>query len=56
MKFLVEVNQGSVTEYFNTIDYIKDQLFKANNEMVEHYQALLEQYQDNLNNIIIERG
>lgn len=56
MKFLCRVEEGQIKEYFETIDYIKYQLFKANNERIEYYQALLEQYQDDLNNVIIERG
>lgn len=64
MKYLIEVEEDKVTEYFETIDYIKEGLLKIKDEIREEhqefltnqYQSLLEQYQDKLNNIIIERG
>lgn len=57
MKFLCRVEEGQVTSFFETIDYIKGQLMKANDKTtIQTYQALLDQYQMNLDNIVIERG
>ena len=56
MKFKIEVNERMVEEYFDTIDYIKGCLLKVKPENVEEYQALLGQYENELENIIIERG
>lgn len=56
MKFNVNVNEGQVTNYFETIDYLKGLILKAKPELVEEYQALLGQYEMNLENIIITRG
>lgn len=56
MKFNVKVDEKQVTEYFETIDYLKGLILKAKPDLVEEYQALLEQYKMNLENIIIARG
>ena len=56
MKFNVKVDEKQVTEYFEKIDYLKGLILKAKPELVEEYQALLEQYKMNLENIIIARG
>ena len=56
MKFKVEMKEGMIAEYFETIDYIKACLLKVKPEMVEEYQSLLGKYESELENIIIERG
>lgn len=57
LKFKVEVNESKITEYFETIDYIKAKLLEVKTaEDFEEYESLLDYYQNNLDNIVIERG
>ena len=56
IKFKVEVNEGKITEYFETIDYIKAKLLEVPTaEEFEEYESLLDYYQNNLDNIVLER-
>ena len=56
IKFKVEVNEGKITEYFETIDYIKAKLLEVKSaDEFEEYESLLDYYQNNLDNIVIER-
>ena len=56
IKFKVEVNEGKITEYFETIDYIKAKLLEVTStDEFEEYESLLDYYQNNLDNIVLER-
>ena len=56
IKFKVQVDEEKITEYFETIDYIKAKLLEVKTfEDFEEYEALLNYYQSNLDNIVIER-
>ena len=57
MKFLCRVEQGQIERFFETVDYIKGEILKSTDPvMIETYQAMLGEYEMNLNNVIIERG
>lgn len=60
MKFKIEVGQKRIEEYFETIDWLKEMILKSNNDnedwMSDYYQAKLDEYEMNLENIVIERG
>lgn len=57
MKFLCRVEEGQIERFFETVDYIKGEILKTTDPvMIETYQAMLGEYEMNLNNVIIERG
>lgn len=57
MKFLCRVEEGQIERFFETVDYIKGEILKSTDPvMIETYQAMLGEYEINLNNVIIERG
>ncbi len=57
MKFLCRVEEGQIERFFETVDYIKGEILKSTDPvMIETYQAMLGEYEMNLNNVIIERG
>ena len=57
MKFLCRVEEGQIERFFETVDFIKGEILKSTDPvMIETYQAMLGEYEMNLNNVIIERG
>lgn len=59
MKFKIEVNQKRIEEYFEELDWIKERMLEyldKDIDMVNYYEAKLDEYQDILDSIIIERG
>ena len=59
MKFKIEVNQKRIEEYFEELDWIKERMIEyldKDIDMVNYYEAKLDEYQDILDSIIIERG
>lgn len=57
MNFLCRVEEGQIERFFETVDYIKGEILKSTDPvMIETYQAMLGEYEMNLNNVIIERG
>ena len=57
MKFLCRVEEGQVTSFFETIDWLKKAILNAKDQQeLEIYQTMLGQYESNLENIVIERG
>lgn len=58
MKFKIEIGQKRIEEYFEEVDWIKERLIEYLNkdiDMVNYYQAKLDEYNDIINSIIIER-
>ena len=57
MNFLCRVEEGQIERFFETVDFIKGEILKSTDPiMIETYQAMLGEYEMNLNNVIIERG
>lgn len=59
MKFKIEIGEKRIEEYFEEVDWIKERLIEYLNkdiDMVNYYQAKLDEYNDIINSIIIERG
>lgn len=59
MKFKIEVGQKRIEEYFEELDWIKERMLEyldKDIDMVNYYEAKLDEYQDILDSIIIERG
>lgn len=59
MKFKIEVGQKRIEEYFEELDWIKERMIEyldKDIDMVNYYEAKLDEYQDILDSIIIERG
>lgn len=59
MKFKIEIGENRIEEYFEEVDWIKKQMLEYLNkdiDMVNYYQAKLDEYNDIIDSIIIERG
>lgn len=55
--FLIRITADKISEFFESIDYIKEQILNAESEEEsQYYQALQGQYENELSNIVIERG
>lgn len=59
MKFKIEIGEKRIEEYFEEVDWIKKQILEyldKDIDMVNYYQAKLDEYNDIIDSIIIERG